>query len=177
MPSESESRTGAEDFLEAMAERRAAWPLSKKVEMWLRWNVVNRIKDFPSKIKWFVQRGHRGWADSDAWSACYYLARLNIQMIERLKTNLHGFPCDLEFEPMLVAPEDAQEFLARLRDLDDQLGLENADGMQRWEALLDLFIEGWAAYVRYDETWNAADREQFEAMMPLYTLYFGGLWD
>lgn len=174
----TERQTGAMAFMEAMAERRAAWPLSKKLAVWAKWNIITPTKLLPLKVKWFVQRGRRGWSDCDLSNMASYVAYVNAGMIGQLKRQAHGFPCDLEYDKMLVDPADATKFLVHIQDLDELLGLgAGVGGMGRWQALLSHFEEGWQAAFRYDGTWDPADREVFESMMPLYTEYFPSLWD
>ena len=51
------------------------------------------IHDIFDNIKWFIQRGKRGWADCDAsWDADAYLATVIPAMIKYLKANGHGLP-------------------------------------------------------------------------------------
>jgi len=42
----------------------------------LYWRVYHYITGIPLKIRTFIQRGKRGWADSDSWGFSYYLARV-----------------------------------------------------------------------------------------------------
>ena len=45
------------------------------------------------EIKWFLQRGRRGWADRDTWSMDSYLERVIPGMLIRLANAAHGYPC------------------------------------------------------------------------------------
>lgn len=36
------------------------------------------------RVRWFIQRGRRGWADCDAWSLDCYIARILAQALPRL---------------------------------------------------------------------------------------------
>ena len=53
---------------------------------------IYAIKNFPSEVKWFYQRGSRGWSDRSAWSIDTWLVDNLIPMLERLKTNKQGTP-------------------------------------------------------------------------------------
>ena len=53
---------------------------------------IHTIKNFPSEVKWFYQRGSRGWSDRSAWSIDTWLVDNLIPMLERLKTNKQGTP-------------------------------------------------------------------------------------
>jgi len=56
---------------------------------------IQAIKDFPSEVKWFYQRGSRGWSDRSAWSIDTWLVDNLIPMLERLKNNKHGTPASM----------------------------------------------------------------------------------
>ena len=56
---------------------------------------IQAIKDFPSEVKWFYQRGSRGWSDRSAWSIDTWLVDNLIPMLERLKNNKHGTPMSM----------------------------------------------------------------------------------
>ena len=56
---------------------------------------IQAIKDFPSEVKWFYQRGSRGWSDRSAWSIDSWLVDNLIPMLERLKNNKHGTPMSM----------------------------------------------------------------------------------
>jgi hypothetical protein len=48
------------------------------------------------KVKWFLQRGFRGWADCDVWDFDHYLSRVISGGLEHLSRNNHGFPCTMQ---------------------------------------------------------------------------------
>jgi len=50
------------------------------------------IMEFPSEVKWFYQRGSRGWSDRSVWSIDTWLVDNLIPMLERLKRDKHGTP-------------------------------------------------------------------------------------
>ena len=56
---------------------------------------IRAIKDFPSEVKWFYQRGSRGWSDRSAWSIDTWLVDNLIPMLERLKRDKHGTPSSM----------------------------------------------------------------------------------
>jgi hypothetical protein len=43
-------------------------------------------------VKWFIQRGHRGYADCDVWNLNYYLAGWMPAAIRRLEMKRLGHP-------------------------------------------------------------------------------------
>jgi len=59
---------------------------------WRRWDwIVGR----PREIKWFCQRGKRGWADCDAWDVGGYLIEWMPDIIKQLRKNVSGCPGDV----------------------------------------------------------------------------------
>lgn len=44
-------------------------------------------------IKWFVQRGVRGYSDRDLWSLDYYLSSVLSKSLIQLADTTHGHPC------------------------------------------------------------------------------------
>jgi len=51
-----------------------------------------------NKVKWFVQRGRRGWADCDLWNMDNHLGKVISEMLKELKRIQHGYPAYLEEE-------------------------------------------------------------------------------
>ena len=47
------------------------------------------------EIKWFIQRGKRGYSDRDVWGFHYYLADVIFNGIKDFKKQVHGVPCDI----------------------------------------------------------------------------------
>jgi hypothetical protein len=90
------------------------------------------------EIKWFIQRGRRGWADCDTWSLDDYLTSWLPAALRYLKEHKHGVPS------AVVEAEDCRE--------DGQVsdeGLERAES--RWNAIMDKMIEGFEADRRAQE--------------------------
>src|SRR3990167_183363 len=59
------------------------WPLERFWE---------KIKDIPREIKWFWQRGKRGYADSDLWSLDFYLESWLPEALNQLAKETIGSP-------------------------------------------------------------------------------------
>ena len=56
------------------------------------------IEEFYYKIKYFLQRGFRGWDDTILWSIDYYLAEMMPIWLKKFKKNLHWHPAELTEE-------------------------------------------------------------------------------
>ena len=55
-------------------------------------NILDLPFDFCREIRWFIQRGRRGYSDRDCWDTDYYLAQTITEMLKNLKENQHGIP-------------------------------------------------------------------------------------
>ena len=77
---------------------------------------------FPRSVKWFMQRGYRGWADCDVWDMDEYLADVICEMLVRFRSSYTGCPSDLA--------------------VTDKDGKNNCDS---WGLEIDKMIEGFMA--------------------------------
>lgn len=61
---------------------------------------LRRKKDIPrdtyNKIKWFIQRGKRGYADCDIWNFSGYLSNILVNGLKELKDQVHGHPISID---------------------------------------------------------------------------------
>ena len=53
---------------------------------------IRIIDFFKYDIKYFIQRGKRGWSDRDTWGFHYYLAKVIYEGLIHLKKYKHGYP-------------------------------------------------------------------------------------
>uniref|UniRef100_A0A6M3L9K3 Uncharacterized protein n=1 Tax=viral metagenome TaxID=1070528 RepID=A0A6M3L9K3_9ZZZZ len=134
------------------------------------------------RIKWFFQRGKRGWADCDWWGMDYYLVSIILPMLKELKTNQHGHPCE-------VTEEEWNNILSEIIE-----GFEAADRVLKDE-YLDKIQPGWfeesLKVVSLTDRPSVIKRKSmiecgklirqdvrlFKAKMKLFTKYFLSLWD
>jgi len=119
-----------------------------------------RFLDFKyksKKVKWFYQRGKRGWADCDWWDMHSYLIHIITPMLKELKEKNYG-----------------------------GLGYGKASTPEKWEALLGEMIEGFEAADRIIESEYPMDSyledqkkdiKVFETKMKIFTKWFFHLWD
>ena len=152
-------------------------PRIKKIWFAIRRQVL-AITDLPHhirRVRWFVQRGKRGWADCDWWNMDRYLSTIILPMLKQLKENQHGYP-----------------------------GYGQASTPEKWDAILDKMIEGFEAANRVIEDdyykeisgdsieaithapreemlkWGEAskrDQKVFSENMKLFNKWFFALWD
>lgn len=89
-------------------------------------------------IKYFIQRGRRGWADCDVWSLDGYLNSWLPDALRKLKKDKHGVPNSV------VEPEDCGEYGSVTEE-----GMERA--VARWDAIMDKMIAGFEANKRLQD--------------------------
>lgn len=53
---------------------------------------IRDIRYFPREVKWYFQRANRGYADSDVWGFDYYLIKVILGGLKRLRKNKCGIP-------------------------------------------------------------------------------------
>ena len=51
------------------------------------------IRGVINNIKWFIQRGVRGYSDRDAWNLDLYIFKILSGGLIRLADTTHGYPC------------------------------------------------------------------------------------
>lgn len=62
------------------------------------YRILDFIRYLPREIKWFFQRGIRGYADCDCWAIDEYFDRVIIPMIKSLKEGKNGYPINMTNE-------------------------------------------------------------------------------
>ncbi len=94
---------------EEWAEIRKQWEKDHPIAHWFEekiekgiwwpiWRFLDKYFNFVQhgrEIKWFIQRGTRGWADRDAWGYFSYNARVNREVLEWLKVHKLGHPVSM----------------------------------------------------------------------------------
>lgn len=84
--------------------KRAAWEKTLRYRLLARpwekfeqafWAVWHFVKDIPMEIKFFIQRGRRGFSDRDAWNFSGYLSTVIIDGMLHLFEKVSGIPAAL----------------------------------------------------------------------------------
>jgi hypothetical protein len=75
--------TSVDEMLDDLHSHRGWTILDYIISYWHRyfWNFVS---DIPLRVKTFIQRGMRGWADSDTWCLDYYIAKVISEGVQHL---------------------------------------------------------------------------------------------
>lgn len=66
--------------------------------MWIFYRIKDFIKNLPRNIKWFFQRGIRGYADCDVWDIDYWFLNTIIPMLKQFNKTKHGYPGNITAE-------------------------------------------------------------------------------
>jgi len=145
------------------------------------WNYWHLIKN-PHKlfieiyyhIKWFIQRGRRGWADCDAWSLDHYLASWMPEAVLRL-TKGSGFPVNLYMQMYPLADPFGQNW-----------SNENCKrAHEEWVTIITKIAKGFAAGRKIQELdFDYQKPEEMKALqdalnegLDLFNKYYLNLWN
>lgn len=69
--------------------------LRYRLESW--WD-LHSPRYYAKRVKWFIQRGRRGWADCDTWDLDHYLAVVMAGSLEYLSDFSLGYPPEYTWE-------------------------------------------------------------------------------
>lgn len=123
------------------------------------------LLEWKRQIKWFFQRGFRGWDDRVAWSIDYHIAKMLPLWLEELRRNKQGIP----FEMFNGLPYE------------DEVNYTHSEeswkiATERWNKILDEMIVGFNAY-KDNNILEGEEREKFNKGMELFVKHFENLWD
>jgi len=132
-----------DDLLEEIRTRNRR----QKIWIWLRYRLPHLIKYAPSgnyrKIKWFIQRGKRGWADVDAWDINDYITSIMIGMLSRmLEGGLLSYPDRIspeEWESILKQMLEGFQIAQQILSHDYQVGEDFKEKTAVFHQGMDLF--------------------------------------
>lgn len=62
------------------------------------YRILDFFKYLPKEIKWFFQRGLKGYCDRDVWDIDHWFERNIVPMLKELKEIKHGYPIDMTEE-------------------------------------------------------------------------------
>lgn len=71
------------------------------------YSIIDFFKYLPREVKWFWQRGKRGYSDRDVWNMDNWFLDIIVPMLKKLKTIKHGYPANL-------TPEEWDKILDRM---------------------------------------------------------------
>lgn len=73
-------------------ERRPLWQRVYLSVKWATYRYYNNIEYFIRGIRWFIQRGKRGWGVNDTWNFDHYLTRVIAEGVAYLRLTKMGYP-------------------------------------------------------------------------------------
>lgn len=117
------------------------------------------VIDLYNQAKWFIQRGMRGYSDSDVWGWYSYMAKINDAALRHLADNKMGHPCGMTMKG----------WRTRLLKMADgfQAVIEEENDVTSYKRLTQ---REYRALVQ--RRWNRLD-----AGLKLYSKHFQSLWD
>jgi hypothetical protein len=134
----------------------------------------NRVSRIPKEIKWFIQRGKRGWSDCDVWNFYSFHSKMCKEALLHLKKHKMGYPAHLQ-----------------------ESGYSDTDNEKRWNAILEKIICAFESaeqigdmnlYMYYKDMPDMTEfskkhevkiqtKEEYEAMMDGFKLFFEHYWN
>jgi len=121
------------------------WPIER---------VLEKITDVPRNIKWFWQRGTRGYADCDWWDLDHYLAGWLPKALKDFRTK------GISSHP--VGVKGRKEWVAILKKMEKGFG--------NFERLSDIFFH---PKNKREEKWM----KDYKEGLRLFSKHFYNLWD
>ena len=137
-----------------------------------------KIRSLPREIKWFIQRGRRGWADCDTWNFDVYISGV----IAKAVPAIGGIGC-----PGSLVPEDWND-----SGIPEKYGIPPKDPHEVWEEILEKIGEGFQVYLDkedcedpacgYGVVWwregcEAHPKAKYDDAWKLLKEWFSGLWN
>jgi len=171
------------DLIKELNNKKHHW--YDEVYWWVRYGIWTKLHDLPKEIKWFIQRGKRGYADCDTWSLCSYLPEVIFKSVEHLSKHLCSHPCDVTFKQWkIILKKIVNSFKIMQQTIDgtllylptkkwtdkEYLELQNlARRMNRATKAMNL-----------EEKYKVMTKKQafvYEEGLRLFVENLGGLWD
>lgn len=130
---------------------------AKELIMWKLEAIADFFKEIYRKIKYFIQRGQRGYSDSDLWDAHSHISVLIARMMEDLSKKHSGHPMGLT----------NKKWEKILKDI--------AGGFMASEELSDL--TNMLSNRKREEARRKRLNKKFDKAIDLFREYFLNLWD
>lgn len=126
----------------------------------------NKIIMFPKKVKWFIQRGTRGWADCDVWSIDWFLTDIIPEMIDQLKETTQGPP---------ISCYNKNDF----DDIGNPIKGSDKKAQKKWFKILDEISEGFRLTRKSQnyEKLTKKEEQKINRAFKLFKDYYYSFWD
>ncbi len=149
----------------------------------LFWRIVRLPGDIRRNIRDFIQRGRRGWADSDTWSFEHYLSKIIVEGVKYLKEINHTLPTWEEGKTELECKNEWDIILNTIINT-FQVAKEVSEGYSYYLPLKYLTEKEYKRLVKLFEdskrrikVLNRKETEEFEKGFDLFKEHFFSLED
>lgn len=138
-------------------------------------NWYENLRYFIKWIKWFFQRGSRGFADCDWWDMHSYLVHIIVPMLKEIKEKGIGYPgygeASTPEQWNASLDEMIEAFEAAGRVIDDEYYKEvSGDSVEAINNASRKEVRKWFKL-------SKADQKLFQKKIKIFTKYFFSLWD
>lgn len=131
-------------------------------------------------VKWFFQRGSRGWADCDWWNMNSYLIKVTIPMLKKLKEG-HSYPyvegAKDENEWCERLDEMIEAFEAAQRVIEDEYTIDDVNWWEAFSNPTPKLKEDVSIAIQKSIKMSKADQKIFEKKIKVFVKWFYQLWD
>ena len=139
------------------------------------YRIKNKIQDFFLAIKWFLQRGMRGYDDTACWSIDYWFLEHIIKILKQFNRNKMGW------QPWLGYKVVDGEFVAI--DEEEEITFEQSNEvyellLKNFEKLYDMLENDYEYYEKLGyEKFVKVRNELHEKTFKVFSDIFYTLWD
>jgi len=126
------------------------------------------------EIKYFIQRGRRGWSDRDAWDADHYLNDIIPGMVRKIAKN--GFGCPDDLYDKTCVNNECHKWAEVLEEIAQ--GFEAARDIKNLKYFFAWDKNGKDLYTHeYKEEKQKQLAAKYDRGMELFCKYYLNLWD
>ncbi|MFR3182208.1 MAG: hypothetical protein ACLTPN_01110 [Clostridia bacterium] len=142
------------------------------------YRIMDFIKNIPREIKWFFQRGTRGYSDKDVWSIDIWFKSIIIPMLEQLKETKQGHPIDMTEEEwnltlnnMINYFKECTDFYCSEKNEYEDEYMSRIMSANEYDKLL---ADKW---LKREEEIDKYKNEMKDKAFELFSKHFYSLWD
>lgn len=137
----------------------------------LWWSIEYFFHNLFTRIKYFFQRGKRGYDDSDTWDVSMYLAKSIVALVGNMRDNFKSVPIALYENENIPAEKDEDGFFIGYPDESVKLAEE------KWRDVLATIVVGFQSYYNGAGCPHDYDEGALKKSFELLEKYFIHLWD
>ena len=142
----------------------------------LYYSIIRFCERTPREIKTFIQRGKRGYGDSDIWSLGYYLAGMIENSVKHLKKYENSSPCGMT-EGQWIDTLNAISYtfyLAKRCADGDLFFIRDKKQREKFDKTLENINK---EHDRNDRCMTLKEIRDYDLGWKLFKTYFFSLWD